>query len=203
MYNAKYMLNKQDISRKQLVFFEKRNNTLESLEDIKKYSNLLELLNANGKDREVVNAAIDIILNYFAKRYNYLDIYDVLLLQNILSMEEKISKIVTNKQKLKNGFVYIVKDFSKDNIYKIGKTKSLEKRIATLKTANPFIDIVASLQSDSYDIIEKALHRHFRYEKIYSEWFCIADERLKNIVKELNFNIHLKQGDKHGTQKEN
>jgi len=80
----------------------------------------------------------------------------------------------------KFGFVYIAKQ--QDNIYKIGITKDIEARRKSLKTGNPFIEIIATKRTHSYYILEKQLHDKFTDKNINGEWFSFTDSEIKGII---------------------
>ena len=108
--------------------------------------------------------------------------------------ENEIKKNDKNGSNFKNGFVYIIKDMSKNNVYKIGKTLYLTNRLKALKTGNPFIQIIASLQSCNYAYIENFLHEYLENKNILNEWFELNEKELNEIINDFGFNRGLTQG---------
>jgi len=91
-----------------------------------------------------------------------------------------------------NGFVYIIKD-TITNIYKIGKTIDLEKRLKTLRCGNPKITLIASLQHKYYSAIELELHKKYKRKRLSGEWFDLTEKEVLCIIESYSFNLHLKQ----------
>lgn len=86
--------------------------------------------------------------------------------------------------------VYLIRDSSKDNVYKIGVTRgNLEKRIKKLQTGNSGeIHLVKSYETIYPFFIEKKLHKLFENKKVINEWFeltmddvCSFEEKCKEI----------------------
>lgn len=67
----------------------------------------------------------------------------------------------------------------RDNIHKIGITNDIDKRLATLQTANPFdLRVVKCVPVKNPRAIEKALHLTFSAQRTRSggEWFNVPSE---------------------------
>ena len=76
------------------------------------------------------------------------------------------------------GYVYLLADNLKENIYKIGVTRgSIERRIKKLQTGNAGeIYMCRHFQSKCPFFIEKHLHLQFFGNKIKNEWFELSTE---------------------------
>lgn len=86
------------------------------------------------------------------------------------------------KPSLRSGFVYIVKQTNAQNIYKIGCTNNVTRRLISMRTDNMFAELFASIQSDDCFRLEKELHTRFKEYRIQGEWFCIPDALLAKLV---------------------
>lgn len=80
----------------------------------------------------------------------------------------------------KCGYVYLLTDLGKDNIYKIGVTRGdIKRRIKKLQTGNSGeIHMVAYYPTKIPFFIEKHLHFKFHKEKVLNEWFHIDNDRV-------------------------
>jgi hypothetical protein len=73
------------------------------------------------------------------------------------------------------GYVYIVKS---GDLYKIGKTISLRKRMASLNVGKP--RIIRAVRVADYSLVEKLLHVMFADKRVTGEWFKLsADDVLR------------------------
>lgn len=59
-------------------------------------------------------------------------------------------------------------------LYKIGKSKNVETRLKSLKTANPDIELLYLINED----VEKELHLRFKDSKYKNEWFRLTENDL-------------------------
>ena len=106
------------------------------------------------------------------------------------------SDFFTNKEKTKqDGFIYIAKQLNEENVYKIGITIDLKNRVSTLKTGNAFLEVISSLKTDKYKLIEKVLHSEFECFRIAGEWFEFPKGLIEEIIKAFGFNYHLEEQD--------
>lgn len=82
----------------------------------------------------------------------------------------------------KKGFVYLLGDWGKEGIYKIGVTKgSLERRIKKLQTGNSGeIYVCRYFQTKRPFFLEKTLHLRFSAKKVLNEWFSLTNEEVIN-----------------------
>ena len=78
----------------------------------------------------------------------------------------------------KKGYVYLIADNLKENIYKIGVTRgSIEKRIKKLQTGNAGeLYMCRYYKTKCPFYIEKHLHLHFFSKKVVNEWFELSTE---------------------------
>ena len=85
------------------------------------------------------------------------------------------------------GFVYLLGDWGKEKIYKIGVTRGkIEKRIKSLQTGNSGeIYIVDYFETENPFFIEKRLHLIYNKERISKEkeWFELELEDVKKFKK--------------------
>ena len=80
------------------------------------------------------------------------------------------------------GYVYLLGDWTRDNVYKIGVTRgSIENRIKKLQTGNSGeIYIVTSYKTEHPFLMEKNLHLKFCGNRIKNEWFELSPEEVDN-----------------------
>ena len=86
------------------------------------------------------------------------------------------------------GYVYVLGDFTKVNIYKIGVTRgNVEKRIKKLQTGNSGEIFLCMKHWTKYPFfIERKLHRKFSENRIMNEWFILETEdvnQIKDIIR--------------------
>ena len=80
------------------------------------------------------------------------------------------------------GCVYLLGEFGKDNIYKIGVTRGdVDKRIKKLQTGNSgAIYVVKTFETDHPFMLEKMLHLNFAGKKVMNEWYELSTEDVLN-----------------------
>lgn len=85
----------------------------------------------------------------------------------------------------KKGYVYLLGDFGKDGIFKIGVTRgTIENRIKKLQTGNSGeIYIVDYFQTEHPFFIEKWIHIQYGDRNILNEWFELTIDDMKNFKK--------------------
>lgn len=78
------------------------------------------------------------------------------------------------------GFVYLLGEFGKEGVYKIGVTTGkIENRIKKLQTGNSCeIYLVDSYETDHPFIMEKMLHTKYISERQIGEWFELPFEEV-------------------------
>ena len=73
--------------------------------------------------------------------------------------------------------VYIIKTSKK--LYKIGKTKDLQKRLASYHTHLPIVfRVVRQYMVANMNELEEALHVVFQHKRVKGEWFELTDSEL-------------------------
>lgn len=85
----------------------------------------------------------------------------------------------------KTGYVYLLGDWEKEHMYKIGVTTgSIERRIKKLQTGNSSeIYLVKYYETEHPFFTEARLHQRFHKEKVLNEWFELSDDDVKNFKK--------------------
>lgn len=73
------------------------------------------------------------------------------------------------------GYVYVVKA---NGLYKIGSAKDLDRRLAQLRTASPYIQEVDFIVCVAYREIEKHIHALFSQKREAGEWFSLNEDDL-------------------------
>lgn len=80
----------------------------------------------------------------------------------------------------KCGFIYVLKS---GPYYKIGKAKSVSKRIRQISPQLPFpTDVFAILPSFDMTTTESALHRAFAERRANGEWFSLIDRDIAMLL---------------------
>ena len=81
------------------------------------------------------------------------------------------------EQRTRQNCVYILKT-GKD-LYKIGKTRDLQRRLATYHTHLPILfRVVRQYPAANMDELEESLHIVFQHRRIKGEWFRLNDQEL-------------------------
>lgn len=82
----------------------------------------------------------------------------------------------------KKGYVYLLGDTEKPEIYKIGVTKgAIEKRIKSLQTGNSGEIYMCKYFETNYPFfLEKHLHLKFGNKNIRNEWFELTNDEALN-----------------------
>ncbi len=72
-----------------------------------------------------------------------------------------------------------------DTYYKIGYTTNLENRLSTLQSGNPHtnIKVVLWIQTPEAKKWEFILHEMFADKRVFREWFNLADDDVRKIMK--------------------
>jgi len=84
-------------------------------------------------------------------------------------------------------FIYVIG--TDDNYQKIGFTKDVNKRLATLQTGNPTklkIHHFEAVPQDRVRILERKLHKELNHIRLKGEWFDISPQ---DAVRMLQFAI--------------
>ena len=91
----------------------------------------------------------------------------------------------SSKNSEKKGYVYLLGDFGKEGVFKIGVTRgTIERRIKKLQTGNSGeIYIVDYFQTEHPFFIEKWMHIQYCGKQVLNEWFEMGIEDMKNFRK--------------------
>lgn len=74
--------------------------------------------------------------------------------------------------------VYLICD-AKNNTYKIGVSKNVDKRLKQLQTGNSNdLHIVYKIRTEYPFILESMLHKHFNSDNEKNEWFSLTNEEV-------------------------
>lgn len=89
------------------------------------------------------------------------------------------------EKEVKKGYVYLLGDWEKEGIFKIGVTKgAIEHRIKKLQTGNAGeIYIVAFYHTEHPFFLEKQLHFKFQGKRVMNEWFQLSNEEILDFKK--------------------
>ena len=80
------------------------------------------------------------------------------------------------------GWVYIIRN---GDLYKIGITQNIRRRMKQLRPD----EIISSLKTNNYIILEKKLHKLFKSKRIpQTEYFRLSHNEVKTCKKELSTN---------------
>lgn len=103
------------------------------------------------------------------------------------------------------GSVYLLGDWEKIGVYKIGVTRGdVNKRIKKLQTGNSGeIYLVSHYETDFPFLMEKMLHDKFFSKNVRNEWFELSDEdavafkkyceEISEIIEALKDNYYFKK----------
>lgn len=81
------------------------------------------------------------------------------------------------EQRTRQNCVYILK--TGKNLYKIGKTQDLQKRLASYHTHLPILfRVVRQYPAANMNELEEGLHIVFQHRRIKGEWFQLTDQEL-------------------------
>lgn len=73
-------------------------------------------------------------------------------------------------------FIYLIKsNINGDDLYKIGITQNINKRLKQLRTANPDLTLLDSFETKHGNKIESTLHNLYKNKRIDGEWFLLEE----------------------------
>lgn len=82
----------------------------------------------------------------------------------------------------RSGFVYLIRS-GESNKYKIGISKNVPSRLATLQTANPEkMELICAFASSDARRKEAELHNAFEQRRITREWFELSQDDVRSIM---------------------
>lgn len=179
-------------------------NWLQTYPDLADFSNLVDFVKTNKEQENFesvkyiihrINKLSDILLTLMQTfSVNGTGEYFHTFFTSEIQNKDFLKKIKSDFVKEKTEFVYIMKQTNEKNLYKIGRTKDLAKRLAQLVTGNCFLEIVASKEVENAVFFEKFLHEHYKHKQLKDEWFLLNQEDLLDI--RLNFNFTWYTGEK-------
>lgn len=80
-----------------------------------------------------------------------------------------------------SGFVYLIRKIGTD-IYKIGKTKNVDRRMGDFGVQLPFqTEEIFRFFSVNHDKTEKLIHQHFKEKCVNGEWFQLNVQDIEDI----------------------
>ena len=81
------------------------------------------------------------------------------------------------------GIVYLLGD-GEWTQFKIGiSTRSIEKRLRSLKTGNGSeIILIKSFETEHYRKVETWMHNKYRSKRLVGEWFALDDNDINNFI---------------------
>lgn len=100
------------------------------------------------------------------------------------------------KKNEEKGFVYLLGDWEKDGIYKIGVTKgTIERRIKKLQTGNSGEIFMCDYYKTEHPFfIERQLHLKYQSKKVSGEWYQLTNEEaldFKNVCRSVENLIEI------------
>lgn len=82
----------------------------------------------------------------------------------------------------RRGYIYVVRS-GVSNLYKIGRTTNLKKRLQTLQTSCAVsLNVVKTLFCSDAIALEKAAHSKFAHYRKTGEWFALNNEQLNQLL---------------------
>ena len=87
----------------------------------------------------------------------------------------------------KANLIYVIKHINIDDVYKIGKTNDLRKRLTQLSTSSPYgLEVVyIEYGGDCIDVMENAIHNKWITKRINGEWFELDRGELQLVIDDL------------------
>ena len=79
------------------------------------------------------------------------------------------------------GYVYVLRLYPDRNLYKIGHSVQVGKRIKDLQASNPLLQCTIVRRVKDAKKTERALHRKHRARRAQREIFTLEDKHLKSI----------------------
>lgn len=96
--------------------------------------------------------------------------------------------IINLNYEKKTGYVYIIKNGSKGNMYKIGCASDLDKRLNSYKTSfENGVFLCGFIETNEYYFLEKEIHNSFKEKRKTGEWFKLSFEDLLSIKDNYDF----------------
>ena len=111
-------------------------------------------------------------------------------------LNKKDDNIYNEKPEIYNekvGFVYILKDFSQNDVFKVGRTKDLTRREKEFIIGNCYCKIIASVKT-TYEKsvkLEDMIHKRLSNNNISGEWFQLDEYELNLLIDFYGFKRHI------------
>lgn len=112
--------------------------------------------------------------------------HEILMLTDTRYRSDALRKARANdkaqpkQRKQETGHVYLIK--SSEGYYKIGRSKNVQQRISTLGVQLPFdIEVLHTIKSDDYRLLETELHELFAPKWVRGEWFALSPDDIEYI----------------------
>ncbi len=98
------------------------------------------------------------------------------------------SEIKPAKDAPRKGYVYFIGAYGK---VKIGRTNSLDRRLAELQTGCPTkIELLHSIETDRPSQLEAKLHRLFAGKRSTGEWFDLQPQDLRYVIYHVDYSVY-------------
>jgi predicted GIY-YIG superfamily endonuclease len=112
---------------------------------------------------------------------------DIAIKISHLVNNDLLSQFVSNETiKDTSGFIYLVQ-IQESNLYKIGYSKNVIQRLATLQTANALeLIIVERFFSLNARYLEREIHKHYEAQRVRGEWFQLSNDLIKDFIHTIN-----------------
>jgi len=89
------------------------------------------------------------------------------------------------------GYVYLIQD---NDLFKIGHTKNIHRRMLDIHTSNPKAVLLHSIESVDQTLLESCLHREFKEKRKIGEWFKLTPDDVANIKTITDGNLFVREG---------
>jgi len=123
---------------------------------------------------------------YFNKNNNEVEERSIFIHKKSKNRNKEFQGISTH------GYVYIIKG---GNYYKIGISKSPEKRLKQLQDASTpyFLKLILLKYTDQIFSLEKELHKKFKNKNINKEWFKLNQSNIDTLIKQYGFKKYVEK----------
>lgn len=114
------------------------------------------------------------------KHYEYLESNKHKNILELVSYTHEYSEDIKPLKINKNaGYVYLLEY---NNLYKIGCSKNIDKRLHDLEKNTPHkINLIHSIKTDNKYKLENELHQKYKDKRSKGEWFSLSDSDIQNI----------------------
>jgi len=106
---------------------------------------------------------------------------EIIKLRKLINIIKNNIAEISQDTGVKESFVYLIKC---NNVFKIGKSDDVKKRLSSMQTSNPELLICESYVKVKYPLeVEDALHSLFYNQRVRGEWFKLNDNHVE-LIKE-------------------